>query len=464
MRSLRRQLTAGLIAAFTCLLVAGGAVVHVAIRDSLYDQFDAALRVKALIVITNTRHARDRIRVSFSDRFLREFDEDVATDFFQVFDEDGSSVERSDSLGKENLPREHGTLEEPRYWNITLPNGQPGRAIGIRFRPRSGDNDRKVEVDVVVAADRRELDETAAELRNILVVGGLSLLALTAFVVPLVLRRVLRPLNAMAGRAARIDADSLETRFPVEPMPSELQAIARRLNDMFARLEASFERERRFSSDLAHELRTPLAELRAQAELALKWPEERTEAADRAVLEISLHLERLVAHMLSLGRAEQDQLEPQRNAVDVPALVETILQPLAARVAERGLRITRDGPANLEIATDAVLFKSIVANLIENAVNHAPAGSAIRVAAMREGSLFRLEISNPAGDLLREDLPLMFERFWRRDRARSGSDHVGLGLALSRSFAEALGLRLEPDLSADGVLTMSLHGEATGGK
>jgi two-component system sensor histidine kinase QseC len=419
--------------------------------------------VKALVVITNTTHAKDRIRVSFSDRFLREFDDDVATEFFQVFDEEGDSVERSDSLGKEDLPRRLGTLREPLFWNLALPNGEPGRAIGIRFEPqprRREDRDRDAEAGVVVAAGRRELDATLVDLRNILLGGGASLLGLTVLVVPLVLRRGLRPLNAMAERAAHIDAGSLETRFPVEPMPLELQPIAGRLNDVFARLEESFERERRFSSDLAHELRTPLAELRTQAEVALKWPEERTAAADRAVLEIALHLERLVTHLLALGRAEQAQLEPQANAVQIPAAVGSILQSLAARASARGLEVEQSGPAALEITTDAVLFKSIAGNLLENAIAHAPAGSSVRVSWARNGERFRLEVANPAGDLGREDLAHMFERFWRRDRARTGSDHVGLGLALSRSFARVLGLELEAELDEGGVLTMSLHGPA----
>lgn len=453
----------GLLASFAGLLAAGGTLVYWAVRDSLYDQFDDALRIKALVVITATRQAGDRIRVSFSDRFLREFDDDVATEFFQVFDPAGKSVERSDSLGRADLPQRHGSLSEPEYWNLPLPNRDPGRAIGIRFQPTF---DRRSEVPsvgeavVVVATNRRELDETVAELRNILAGGALCLLLLTALMVPLVLRRGLRPLDVMAEQASRIDARSLQTRFPATKLPRELDAITQRLNDLLARLEGSFERERRFSSDLAHELRTPLAELRAQAELMLKWPDERSAAADQAVLDITLHLEGLVTRLLALGRAEQGQVTLERRPVDVAVLVKDLLATLAPGIASRDLQVASEGLGPLGVSSDPVLFRAIVTNLLDNAVSYAPAGSRIEVTGARSDNGFTFSISNVAPDLRPADVEAMFQRLWRRDHARTGGEHLGLGLALSRSFAGLLGLKLEAKLRSDGVLEMTVSGAA----
>jgi len=460
MRSLRQELTIGLLASFAGLLALGGAILYLVMRDSLYDQFDAGLRTKALVVITATRVGGDRVRVYFSDRFLREFDDDVATEFFQVFDESGKSVERSDSLGRNDLDRRFGTLAEPEYWNTALPNGEAGRAIGVRFEARAEREQTTLGAAVVVASGRRELDATVAELRNIFAGGALSLLLLTAIMVPLVLRRGLRPLHEIADRATHIDADSLQTRFPSTDQPRELNAITYRLNDLLARLEASFERERRFTADLAHELRTPLAELRSQAELTLKWPEERSAASDRAILDITLHLEGLVTRLLALGRAELAQLEHRKDAVEVAALVRAVLQPLAARIRERGLSVRADELPELTIATDPIFFRAIATNLLENAVAYAPAGSCIAIRAARTREAFQLEIANPAPDLQLGDVGHMFERMWRRDRARTGGEHLGLGLALSRSFAQLLGLKLDARMNDDGVLVMTLSGTA----
>lgn len=468
MRSLRRQLTFGLLVAFALLLGGGGTLVYWASHDSLHDQFDSSLRVKALIVITNTEQKNGRIRVQFSDRFLREFDDDVATDFFHVFDDEGRSIERSDSLNGKDLPlpQHSGSLEEPEYWNLRLPNGEPGRATGIHFEPRfdnRGQDQRKddpLKATVVVAANRRHLDATLSSLRNLLVGSGVALLALTGAVVPLVLRRGLRPLDRVADQAAKIDATSLKTRFAVETLPVELQPIGGRLNDLLARLEASFERERHFSSDLAHELRTPLAELRSLAELALKWPEERTSATDQAALEIAVQMESLVGRLLALGRAEHGRLPLARESVEIAPLVEELLSSLAPRLTTRELRVERSVPPGAQIATDPVIFRSIVANLLENAVDYTPPGTAVRVTFAREGTRLRLSVANPAPTLQPEDLARMFDRFWRKDTSRTGTEHAGLGLALSRSFAGLLGCELQAALQDDGVLVMTLHGSA----
>jgi len=121
-----------------------------------------------------------------------------------------------------------------------------------------------------VGSARDELTEALTALAFALLGCGAGLLALTVLVVPRLLRRELVPLDALAEQASHINADSLAMRFPISPLPGELIPISTRLNDLLARLELSFERERRFSADLAHELRTPIAELRTLAEVALK--------------------------------------------------------------------------------------------------------------------------------------------------------------------------------------------------
>ena len=459
MRSLRRQLTFGLLLAFTLLLGSGGALVYWSVRASLYDQFDVALKAKALVVMTDTQISAGRVRVYFSDRFLREFDRTVATEFFQVFDAQGQTIARSDSLGEKKLPGKlRGSVDAPVFWNLTLPNGELGRAIGIAFQPRVRPTEETREVTVIVAVSRRRLIETMVNLRNVLTGSGAALLVLTGVVVPWVLRRGLRPLDEVGERIARIDAGTLEQRFAVDAMPTELQPVGRKLNDLLARLEASFERERRFSADLAHELRTPLAELRSQAELALKWPEERTSATDRTVLEISMQMETLVARLLALSRAENGDQPLKKNTVHVAPLIEDLLKPLVGRIADARVIVERDVPADAVVSTDPVLFESIVANLIENAVAYSAPKHSVRIEFKTGDGQFQLRVSNVAHDLTPEDLPRLFERFWRKDRARTGTSHAGLGLALSRSFAATLGFELNAALEAEHVLVMTLRG------
>jgi signal transduction histidine kinase len=463
MRSIRRQLTLGVLLALALLLGGAGGATYWALRDSIYDQFDDALRVKALFVITSTQQRNNQIKVEFSDGFLREFDYDVAKDFFQVFDERGVSLTRSDSLWGRDLPLVYGALESPAYWDLQLPNGRPGRAIGIEFEPNQ-QNRRglRKETDmvarVVVASDRSYVDGLIARLNVTVIIAGVVMIAVITLVVPLVLRRGLRPLRAVADQASRIDANSLTERFSVEELPAELRPIASRLNDLLERLGASFDRERRFSANLAHELRTPLAELRSQAEVALKWPEERTAEHDKAVLEIALQMEALVTRMLALARAEQARAPVEKETVALAVLVDGLLEPLTETIGKRRLAVERILAANAVLQTDAVLMRSIVTNLLENAVNYSREGGVIVVAAELTDKAFVFRVSNPTDNLGADDLPRLFERFWRKDSSRTGGAHAGLGLALSRSLAEQLGYALGASLDERGVLTMTLRG------
>lgn len=465
MRSIRKQLTLGTLLALGVLL--GGAVVvtYWKLRDSIYAQFDEALRVKALFVVTATQQRNNVIKVDFSDGFLREFDYDVATDFFQVFASDGRSITRSDSLSGRDLPLKAGTLENPVYWDLELPTNEPGRAIGMAFVPNQQNRRglRKEDATVarvVVASDRSHLDALVLRLRVILGGASAAMLGMIVIVVPLVLRQGLRPLRRVAERASRIDANSLMERFPIEEMPAELQPIAGRLNDLLARLEGSFDRERRFSANLAHELRTPLAELRSQAELALKWPDERTADADRVVLEITLQMETLVERMLALARAEQSPANVKREEIALLPLAGELVAAIRPVVAARGLKIALAVPEEAAISADAVLLRSILSNLLENAANYGRSGGDITVSFSREAGRFALTVANPVDNLGAEDVPRLFERFWRKDSSRTGGTHAGLGLALSRSLAAQMGYSLDAALAANGVIAVTLTGAA----
>ena len=162
------------------------------------------------------------------------------------------------------------------------------------------------EAILVVASDRDDLDEALAALALALLGCGAALLAVTIVIVPRLLRRELAPLNELAERAAHVNADSLATRFPSDGLPGELAPISGRLNDLLARLEQAFERERQFGADLAHELRTPIAELRSLAEVALKWPDAREATTDRETLAIALQMEGIVTRLLALLGANVD--------------------------------------------------------------------------------------------------------------------------------------------------------------
>ena len=464
MKSIRRQLTLQLLAA-TCVLMGGGlATLFLAARAAMLDQFDDALRAKALAISTVTRTGGDGVRVAFHDRFLRGFDDDRKRDFFQLWDQQGQTVARSESLGRRReLEWREGKPEKPARWNVTLPNGKPGRAVAFLFEPArdEGAGRGKAEARLVVASEREDLDETIWQLLGIAAGCAALLVGATAVLIPVVLRRGLRPLKTVGEQAGRIDAGTLAMRFPTAELPVELQPIAQRLNELVARLEQSFERERRFSADLAHELRTPLAELRSMAECALKWPDARSPTADRDSLAIAQQMEMLVTQMLALARGEQGQLKARLEAVAVEQLVTEVWRGFAPQAAERNLE-TSFALASAASIADPALLRSVLVNLCANAVEYTPIGGRIDVASEQTDDRVIVRIANTTANFEPDDLDRMFDRFWRKEASRGGS-HLGLGLSLAHNFAVAMKWSLCARLEEGERLVFTLSGPAVTG-
>ena len=456
MISIRRQLTRRLLATTLCLLAISLAALLTVACYAVVHEFDIALRTKALVISTVTVVTDDTLRVEFTDRFLQGFDDKHPRDYFQLRLTDGRTVAKSESLGAAELDRRPGLKDKPVYFLCTLPNGRPGRAVAFLFKPKQARGvNRPVEAELIVATDRADLDETLLQLLGLAAGCGVLLLGATLWVVPRVLRWGLKSLDHLGDQAARIDAGSLAARFPVEELPEELQPIGGRLNDLLARLEQSFERERRFGADLAHELRTPIAELRSLAECALKWPESRDAATDGEVLAIARHMESLTASMLALARGERGQLAGPLETIDAAALIQSAWRPFAAQAETRAL-LVEFSLAPLTVAADPVLLRSILSNLFDNAVAYAPEAGRIRIGLEPQGAGVAITVGNPAGNLEATDVANLFDPFWRKEAARSGGQHVGLGLSLARTFARAMGWTLSATLSGQRHIEMRL--------
>ena len=284
--------------------------------------------------------------------------------------------------------------------------------------------------------------------------------ATTVVIVGVMVRRGLHPLSQLAERAAAIDASSLQLRFTADKLPAELWPICQRLNDLLARLEASFGRERRFSADVSHELRTPIAELRTLAEVALKWPDDMPaiRSAMKDALAIALQMESIATGLLAVARCEGGQLTVRPEPVSMDALVEQSFQPFAARARAKQLTVSVDVPKDACWYTDPAAVRCILSNLFSNAVEHSPVAGAICLRVERNGVGGRLLVSNTTDNLAADDLPHLFERFWQKDAARSSDVNCGLGLALARAYARALGMELSVELSDREEITFVLSG------
>ena len=357
---------------------------------------------------------------------------------------------KSDSLEGRTLPPPKKFSEQVVFYDAEL---EPGRPLRIRSEVMPG-GEKTLRRNLLIGVDRSETDKTLSLLAGGLCAGGtvccLALVALLA----VALRTALRPLCRLGEQAATIDASSLGERFPEDVVPADIRPIVLRLNSLLARLEESFARERRFSGDIAHELRTPLASIRTVSEVAAKWPEQSSPQDFQEITALAAGLQQTLDSLLLLARMESAQAAPACEPVLLAPLVDDCRMLYETKARSRNLRWTFSPDADAMLKTDPRLLKIIVANLIANAVEYAPENSEIIFSAGGGSPVF--QCVNPAPELSEADLPHLTERLWRKDAARTESGHAGLGLAIVASCAGVLGLRLEMSLNRENMIVASL--------
>ena len=255
-----------------------------------------------------------------------------------------------------------------------------------------------------------------------------------------VARSGLAPLRRLTEHITAIDPERLAERLPTEAVAPELLALAGAFNGMLQRLEDGYRRLSEFSSDIAHELRTPLANLRTQAEVSLgksRSPNEYRELLHSALEEYE-RLSRMVDDMLLLAKTDEGHL-PDLRLLDLDAEVAALIEYFEALAEDRQLVLAATGSARLW--GDGPMLRRAIANLLSNAIRHAERGSTIRVAidaATPNGA--RLTVTNRGPEIPSEALPRLFDRFYRSDPARSrDGEGSGLGLAIARSIVRAHG-------------------------
>ena len=222
------------------------------------------------------------------------------------------------------------------------------------------------------------------------------------------------------------------------------------------RLEESFEREKRFSADLAHELRTPIAELRMMSEVALRWPEQANSDQARETLEIAEQMQGIIESLLVLGRYENGQADLRPEPVDISGLGKACWKPFAGRAAEKNIKVNLEIPDTQTLESDPKLLRLIFTNLFSNATEYTPAEGVIDITGSSGMNGMVLRVSNTVSGIGPESVSHLFERFWRQDNARTDNNHSGLGLCLARTCSRALSLDLQAGLDQENRIVFNL--------
>jgi two-component system heavy metal sensor histidine kinase CusS len=318
---------------------------------------------------------------------------------------------------------------------------------GIEFTTRRGrsfrvlrsslDADSPTVIDV--ALDRTYEEDLLAAYRRYLWIALALALVLCSLAGYQLARRGLRPIAEITATARRIRSTHLDERIRAAGLPQELHELAVKFNEMLDRLEDSFQRLARFSADIAHELRTPVNNLKGEAEVALTRPRSADEYREvlGSCLEECGRLSRLIDSLLFLARAENPQTQIAKAAVDVGKELTTIREFYEAAAQEVGITLAAKSQPGVMANLDRSLFQQALGNLVVNALAHTKAGGSINLTASANGEGAVVEVSDTGSGIAKEHLPYVCDRFYRADPARwSGSTGSGLGLAIVRSIVQ----------------------------
>jgi two-component system OmpR family sensor kinase len=457
---IRARLTAAFALAMVLVLAAAGLFVYVRLKDDLDESVNAGLEARAAAVAGSGEAAAGA---------GEEAEAGVAQVLGgrgEVFDSVGGArgpvltgAERARAaaggtvLVERRVPGIEGTARV-RAGPVTAEEGAAGDATG-------GSGGAAPATELAVYAVGQSLDdrnETLSGLVASFAVGGPVAVLLASLVGYLLAAAGLRPVEAMRRRAREVSLDQPGEQLPLPEARDEVRRLGETLNDMLDRLRRSFERERRFVADAGHELRTPVAVIKAELEAALRagGHDEQVREALVAAIEECDHLAQLAEDLLVVARAAEGELAVRREPVDVRPLLDGVRARFEDRARERGREIRVDGGSGLRVDADELRLRQALGNLVDNALRHG-AGEIVMSSRRAEANGgVEVDVSDSGPGFAPELAERAFERFARGDVARTRGG-TGLGLAIVRAIAEAHGGRAEiVDGAAGATVRISL--------
>lgn len=452
-RGIRVRLTLWYLLVLAVVLALFGGGVYFALRESLDDGLDASVRGRSNALMSVVQVEDDgpglpaSVILHLEDG--SEFDEDEAEDqFARTWDRSGNVV--SDAGGDEAEVPERQSVVLPVIGGTERWATLPGDDADFHVLIRPIVDDGEVVGVLEVGQSHEEIDETLGALLFILTIATPITLVLAGMGGLLIAGRALAPVDSVTRLARRISAEDLSGRLDLDLPNDELGRLARTFDEMIARLEAAFHRQRQFTGDASHELRTPLTALKGQVEVALARPRDPDEY--RAVLtgvnEEVDRLIRLVGSLLTLARADAGEIPLAREPISLGDAVAGAVEQVEPLAAQRGISLSLEAGPVIVVDVDESLLLQLLLNLLDNAIKYTSHSGEVRAVWGIDGRSAYVTVSDTGIGIDAAHLPHVFERFYRVDKARTRAEGgTGLGLAISRWIAEAHG----GDISASSI-------------
>lgn len=448
MTSLRGRLTLWFSLAVTLTTGTALGIGYFVVQRQMYDGIDFLLAAEIEEIVQRLGRQPERLSTTEVVQALSGHTEiDAPIYFFQVRRDGHGIIFRSRNLGDAVLPE-------------LVDNEAPVRTIQLHDEPVRERVRRLGSFRIQVATNLEQVEQLIERYQKLALVGLPLLFGASLAVGFLLSAVVLVPVRAMQRSAQRISASNLSERLPVPAGSDEIAALARLLNELFARLEAAFEQVRRFTADASHEIKTPLSLIRLHAEKLALSP--RLDAADRSQVEGQVEeitrLNKLVESLLFLAKADAGGLPLDLRSHDTAQFVADFAEDASVLAEDGGLvfRVTRSD--SIVATFDAIMIRQVLLNILANAIRHTPAGRAVTIESRRTPEDWQLAIEDEGPGVPPQDLEKIFGRFVRgpeADQREPGGS--GLGLSIARSIVEAHGGSIVADNRRGGGLRVTLH-------
>jgi heavy metal sensor kinase len=452
--SIKFRFTIWYLLVLAVLLIALSAGVYFYLSRSLYQSLDDSLELRSTQL-----HDVPSILESINQGEFQEELGEIVTLYFYSGDQLAEVSPRGINI---TLPHElisQAIAGTSSFTTITTTEGEGLRLLAVPtiiniLGPPPGIQP----AALVIARSTKQIDQALAGLVRTLIIAVPLALALAAGGGIFLARRALKPVDKIAQTAQEIEENDLSRRINVNTK-DELGRLAATLNAMIARLEKAFQRQKQFTSDASHELRTPLSVIEAESTLALQ--KERPSTDYRQSLEIvsqeSRQMSSLINQLLTLARADAGKEQWNFTEVDLGKLISNLSTDVEVLCQEKGLSFQLGQPQDLVVKGDEARLRELFMNLLDNAIRYTPARGTVSVSLRREDQMAVVAITDTGVGIPAEDIPFIFERFYRVDKSRSRAEGgTGLGLAICRHIAEAHGGKIEVESQVGAGSTFSV--------
>lgn len=459
MQSLRTRLIVGIAACTALLLVGSGLVVYMLLRQAMLSEIDRSLTSEVHLLIPLIEYDRNGVDLDVGS--LAEKVSTSADNLVQLWMDDGTVVRRSAGLKNRDMQQLPVASDNLQISQSRLDDNTPIRYAQISFDVLPEASDASLSpcrVTLGVARQISPLQQRLAEFRTVLLVSFAGIILFAALIVVIVVTVTLQPIGRLGQHIAQLDHDKLKQKVTHQNMPSEIVPVVDRLNELLQRLDAAFERERGFTGDVAHELRTPLAGMRSIMEVTASRPRQVNEyqQALSDVYAVLIGMEEMVDKLLMLARLDAEQITPQYAIIALKDIIEPAWQPIKQTAQARHLTFQNDVSPNLSVTADRNLIQMIMSNLLGNAVTYTNENGLITLQATYTSEHIIISLTNTGCHLQSGDIVHASDRFWRGDSARGGTGmHSGLGLSLVQRAVDLMHGTFDVQITDDACFTVT---------